>query len=59
MLFAISPFKSNGSRAVSFLEKEKLVTIRDKEELQWTRVNLWGKGGQLKLPNGQNRKIVS
>ena len=33
MLFAISQYKSNESRAVSFLEKEQVVTRRDKEKL--------------------------
>ena len=58
LLFAISPCNSNDSTAVSFLEKEQVATRRDKEELKWTRVNVRWKGGMLKLPNGQKRKLV-
>ena len=32
LLFAILPYKSNESRAVSFLEKEQVVTGRNKED---------------------------
>ena len=48
---------SNNDRTVLSLAKDDCKWSRSK--LEWTRANLRWKGGQLKLPNGPDQKLVS
>ena len=55
-LFAILPHKPNEIRGVSSLDKEQVVTGRNKK-IEWTRVSLRWKSEKLKLPMVQTKNM--
>ena len=58
MLFAILPELYDESRAILFRIGRPKCWKRERKAINCTGVNFEWKGGQLKLPNGSNRKIV-